>query len=671
MASEATTNVFGGLNRAIVKHGLVWTCFMCGIAGIVGYRNYSVAMRMLEKIRHRGPDGDGIWLSPQHEDPVSLCHARLSILDLSDQGTQPFHSQDNRYVLVFNGEIYNFLELRRELTAKYGAAFRSETDTEVLLQGIVYEGIGFVSKCNGMWAFALWDRVQRKLTLCRDRFGVKPLYYTMLSDGRIGFASEMKGLVPLLSSVSPAPYIDSIFRHQFEYEFSDLCAVGGIRRLPAGSFAELNNGRLDIIKWWNTLDHVCLDQGTYASQVDCWRDLFLDSIKLRMRSDVRIGTALSGGLDSSSVMAAMALIGSSTMHRDRRIADDWQYGICCTYPGGSLDETRWARKVADSCGVTFKGVVIDPMNCGWDILQSLSCVEDPYLTIPIPMLATYQAIKKLGVGVTLDGHGADELFCGYGHLRHALGCAKTYSQYSEIMAIDESTRTGIFSCNERASIKEKLRYHVRLFLANHNLFPRSWIKAHLLSSRLYRSIRYDELSIELVQARIDMQSHEAFKAMDVFSQVLYEMFHLTILPTLLRNYDRYSMASGLEVRMPFMDWRLVSYTFSLPWHAKLGGTFTKRVQRDALSGILCDPVLYRRDKIGWNAPAHEWFKGPLLPFMDDLMSSRDDSLYSRKSAAAWEHFRSIHRPSFADGQQLWNSILPQLWIRSLTTAHWN
>jgi len=643
---------------------------MCGIAGIIGKRDKAASQMMLEKIKHRGPDADGIWLSPINEFPASLCHTRLSILDLSEAGSQPFHSVDNRYVIVFNGEIYNYIELRDALISKYRISFRSRTDTEVLLYGFTLEGIDFLSKCNGMWAFCVWDRLENKATLCRDRFGVKPLYYIKINSGALGFSSEMKGLTPLLNSVHPSTNIESFFSNPFDYEFSDLCSINGISRIPGGSYAEFSNGKLEVTQWWNTLDHINRKDGAYPTLVNQWGELFTDSVKLRMRSDVRIGTALSGGLDSSSVLAVMAQIGRCEQHNQDRITHDWQHGICCSYPGSSLDETAWAARVAESCGVAFNSVAVNPIQSSWDLLHSLAQVEDPYITMPLPMLATYQAIKSLGVSVTLDGHGADELFSGYGHLNAALNCASSYNEYQEIIAIEASTRTGVFSRKEQESIKNRLRIHLKILLAKHKIFPRTILKS-LLSREYEPENNLDAFSSRLFKARLEMRNHENFKAMDLFSQVLYEIFHLTILPTLLRNYDRYSMANGLEIRMPFMDWRLVCYTFSLPWQAKLGGSFTKRIQRDSLSGVLCDDIRLRRDKIGWNAPVHEWFRGPLRPSIEESLKNLNDTPYIRKGVKAWEIFNNISHPTFADGQQLWISILPQLWMNSLSSHVWS
>ena len=166
---------------------------MCGIAGLIGRNSPKSAKALLDKINHRGPDGSGYWIAPESESPITLCHSRLSILDTTTLGSQPFHSSDGRFTIVFNGEIYNFLELREDLIKRYDIEFISDTDTEVLLYGLIYDGLDFLFKCNGMWAFCLWDRLEGKATLCRDRFGIKPLFYSSLYGSCLGFSSEMKG----------------------------------------------------------------------------------------------------------------------------------------------------------------------------------------------------------------------------------------------------------------------------------------------------------------------------------------------------------------------------------------------------------------------------------------------------------------------------------------------
>ena len=208
---------------------------MCGIGGIIGRRSEKSAKKIIKKLYHRGPDSNNYWISQNNDFPITLCHTRLSILDLTKAGSQPFFSEDKRFVLVFNGEIYNFLELREDLEKK-GCVFKTKTDTEVLLQGLINEGIDFQLKCNGMWAFCLWDRKLSKAILGRDRYGVKPLYYSFLEDNSLIFGSEMKSITPFLKSITPSKYINLLFDplHLFNYEATDQCVLSDIKRLKPG-----------------------------------------------------------------------------------------------------------------------------------------------------------------------------------------------------------------------------------------------------------------------------------------------------------------------------------------------------------------------------------------------------------------------------------------------------
>ena len=340
---------------------------MCGIIGVIGkpINVESIQQRLLESISHRGPDGSGFWetLTP----PVWLGHTRLSILDLTDSASQPMTSDCGRWVIVFNGEIYNFLELRRQLI-KLGFSFRTESDTEVFLKGLIHFGPDFQLQCNGMWAFCLWDTVEQVALFGRDRFGKKPLYWSKLSTG-ITFASEMKGIYPLLNSVEPSKEIKKAFENMFSYEATEWCVVKGVNRIPPGYIAYYRNGEFSLKRWWCTLDHLREIKVPYREQVEEFKALFLDAVRIRMRADVRIGTALSGGLDSSSVFCSMAHIMGAQLAEEpgARVSADWQHGVCANFPGSSIDEAHWAKMVTDSIGLPLTLVPTDPINSGWKI----------------------------------------------------------------------------------------------------------------------------------------------------------------------------------------------------------------------------------------------------------------------------------------------------------------
>lgn len=612
---------------------------MCGITGIIGADNLTKSH--LELLRHRGPDSCGMWKAPAGEFPAGLGHTRLSIIGLDSSGNQPMLSRDERYVLVFNGEIYNFIELKLELE-KRGHIFITKTDTEILLYGLIEYGPKFMLKCNGMWAFCLWDRLAKKALFGRDRFGKKPLYFAKLPHQGISFASEMKGLYPYLSKIEPSNDIEVHFKKLFDYEHTEDCVVKGITRLQPGHYATWSGGELSVRRWWNTLDHLITPPVRYEEQVEQWREIFLDAVRLRMRADVKIGTALSGGLDSSATFSAMAYLAKNG-YTDGRSSSEWQHGFCAHYPDSTLDESNWAKIVTDAFDLPLDLVEINPTGSKWTLEDALYQVEDPYLTMPTPMLELYSAISKAGVKVTLDGHGADELFSGYGHIPLAYLNASN-NEMIEIDAIEKSTRTGILSLNSSSTVKWRLEKKI-------GAYSRPYVEKLKDLVRGVPSLSYED------------KKHPEFKKMTKFDQSLYELFHVTALPTLLRNYDRYSMASGVEVRMPFLDYRLVCCTFSLPWTSKLGGGYTKRILRDAMKGIVPEEIRKRRDKIGWNAPLHEWLTSKELAIQIDTIAGESSS--NEKINKIWTKYRKIKTPNFMDGQKVWKKMLPHLWKHSL------
>ncbi len=585
-----------------------------------------------------------------------MCHTRLSILDLSSAGSQPMFSRDKNYVLTFNGEIYNYLELKKNLE-KQGLIFDSETDTEVLLQGLILEGEEFLSKCNGMWAFCLWDRKRKKALLCRDRFGVKPLYYHFKNnENNLIFSSEMKGITPFLNEIKSNPNINEFIKNLFNYETTQNCSIEGIENLEPGEIIIYENQRIKKKRFWNTLDHIDFVNISYKNQIEQWEYLFRDAVKIRMRSDVPIGSALSGGLDSSGVVAMICDTLKSNNKNSFKV-------FCNSFPGTCNDEFEWALKVACEKGINLNKVILDKNDFNLSLEDSFAIVEDPYLTIPHPFLITYKKIKKLGISVSIDGHGADELFSGYGHIKRAFSCCSSPKELAELKAINESTKSGIYSPKEkrikRDWIKEKIYSVLRIhYRKTNNYF--SGISSKILGKS----------NLKNIPMNYTFKNHNNYLEMDAFNQILYEIFHCTILPTLLRNYDKYSMSSGVEIRMPFLDWRLVTYSFSIPYSSKIGAGYSKRIERDAFKNILSDLVRLRRQKIGWNAPSHVWLKEIFSDNINDiLMSNKNDILY-KDALATWHKFQSNNSPSYHDGEKTLKSLLPLIWNESINSNVW-
>lgn len=613
---------------------------MCGIFGVMNVKlPKEKAEICLERIRHRGPDAEGLW----QEDGVTLGHRRLSVLDLSENGSQPMAYAGGRYEMVYNGEIYNFIEIRNELEQK-GYHFQSDSDTEVVLAAFTEWKEGCLSRFNGMWAIAVWDRQEKKMFLSRDRFGVKPLYYAQLPGDayRFAFASEMKALTPLLKEVRPNRKIVMNPDLMVHYEHTEECVIEGIRRFPQASYAYADENGMKITKFYETLDHIHPVPKAYNEQVEEFRELFLDACKVRMRSDVTIGTALSGGLDSSATICAMAHLAESDT--DVRMNHDWQHAFVASFPGTALDETAFAKKVTDYLGIPSTFVEIDPLKMMDRFEDCLAMFEDVYVTSPIPMMMLYGALREHGTLVTIDGHGADELFGGYTFdFLHALDDAESRADRSLILsAYMDSFPKDDSNTALHMSAGQILRKHYR----------------RKITGRLRGSF-----------VRPEASSNPKFKKLDHLNRVLYASSHENILPTLLRNYDRYSMANGVEIRMPFMDYRIVEYAFSIGWRSKLHGGYSKSIIRDAMAPFMPEEIAYRKSKIGFNTPIVEWMQGPMKEYFLDIVHSSGFSsctlLEPEKVRRQVENVISGSHVSFAEGESAFRSLYPYLWQRAV------
>lgn len=605
---------------------------MCGIFGYIGYIDKNLAKKCTNTLAHRGPDGFGL----HHTDNFCFGHRRLAILDLSEKGKQPMSYANDRYWITYNGEIYNFLEIKNELTKK-GYKFFSETDTEVILAAFTEWKEKCLKKFNGMWAFAIWDNVNKKLFLSRDRFGKKPLFFSQIENNFI-FASEMKAITPLLKNIEPN--LKLIKGKMFAYEHTEECLIKNIKRFPAGHFGYYKNEKLHIKKYWNTLDHLIKIPKSYEDQLAMFQELFLDACKIRMRSDVPIGTALSGGLDSSAVISSLAHIGK---RGGERLSANWQNAFIASFPGSILDEVKYAKKVTDNIGINPHIIQINPEKYIKKLNNFFYLFEEIYNTSPIPFIVTYEAMRKNKIIVTLDGHGADELFGGYG--------------FDILNAFDNSKWHSIKSL-------EMLSAYYGIAINNSGQFRKLPPKSIYAIKSLIKKI-LGKSSNQLTSGNV---SHKNWDSLDCLNKILYNSTHETTLPTLLRNYDRYSMINGVEIRMPFMDHRIVSFAFSLPWTSKIKNGFTKSIIRDSLSDFMPKKIAYRKTKIGFNSPIIDWIKGPLKPFLFDIVNSSSflNSNYIDSKTIKGKIENTIKDPNatFTMGMDIWKSLSPYLWEQS-------
>lgn len=594
---------------------------MCGIFGCVGKMYKEDAFQCISRISHRGPDAMGV----RQLEGATLAHARLSILDVSDAAVQPMPDFTGRYWIVFNGEIYNYIELRKELE-NAGYHFRTQSDTEVLLYAYIEWGEAFQYKCNGMWALAIWDQLEKALFLSRDRFGVKPLFYYIQND-IFYFASEMKAFFPVMEVRKPNYKIFDR-RQYFAYEATEQCTIDGIYRFPSGSCAVYKQSGMTIKKWWETLEHLTDVPESYEEQVEYLRELFLDACRIRMRSDVPIGTALSGGVDSGSVFGAMSYI---ARRGDLHMCTDWQNAFVASMPGTQIDETKEASIAAEYAGVKPNNVKISP-NIGADeLIRYLYLCEEPYNTSPVAFMQTYQAVHDSGIKVTLDGHGADELFAGYGiEIRYALNDAMGSVESQKMVHETYNNVTG-----ENVSLEK------------------------MLSARKYADY----------ENKIDKKNRDIWSGMSQLNRRLYIQTHVETLPTLLRCYDRYSMANSVEIRMPFMDYRIVSFALSTPWNSKVRNGYTKCIVRDMAAPFMSEKILKKKRKTGFNSPMGEWFHNELREFLLDTVASKDfiecDLVNPVRIKMMVGEFFQQGKIDLGTANGIWTAIVPYLWKKAV------
>ena len=564
---------------------------MCGIAGIINFRGREVESaqlsRLLDQLAHRGPDGDGTWFNAERN--VAFGHRRLAIIDPGPSGYQPMASADGRYVITFNGEIYNFIELRQELEAK-GAIFRTQSDTEVILAAWQAWKEDMLPRFNGMWALAIFETHTRHLFLARDRFGIKPLLYAM-SPERLVFASEQRAIVRsgLITASIDIDVARRLLIDAFGIEGSERTLCNEVRRLQGGHFMWLREGKLSVQRWWCTLDHLPVLPKTEAERVERFRELFQDAVALRMRSDVPIGTCLSGGFDSSAVICAMSAHQESGMGPRDNAA--WRHAFVATFPGESYDERPMAEEAAAWAKVDPTFLEIGQNEALTDLDQILDDTDDVYIGLPTAVWLIYRELNRQNVRVSLDGHGADELMGAY----RQVGGSAAFRIRNALAGLSSNSRWASRGVDlmRAIMIKQQGQYFLRGGLSempaplsvvgDGDAMPDDWGS---LNRRLYR------------------------------------MFHGTVLPTILRNFDRISMAHGIEVRMPFMDWRLVAHTMALPETSKSANGYTKMVARKAMANLMPESIRMGRRKVGFNSPMPAWLNGPLSNWTAALLQQK-------------------------------------------------
>jgi asparagine synthase (glutamine-hydrolysing) len=624
---------------------------MCGICGILGNAG-SVAdarqavSRMMELLAHRGPDGEGLVETPG----AVLGHRRLAIIDL-EHGAQPMASPDGRHVLVFNGEIYNYIELRNALTAA-GVAFRTASDTEVLLQMLIRHGPAALSQLNGMFAFAFVDRQTGEWLIARDPFGIKPLYYAQL-DGAIAFASEIKALF-VHPGIRPEPDWAGLQEYlTFQFCLYDKTLFKGVKKVEPGCYVAGSGGAIrKIERYWDTRYEVDEDH-TESYFIERLRALIEDSGRLQIRADVPLGAHLSGGLDSSAVAAAARRRRAAPVKAFHgRFADGPQY-----------DESGYARTAAQGTGCELIETVITPAQFVEDLPRLVRAMDEPAAG---PGLFPQYRVSRLArehVKVVLGGQGGDEIFGGYA--RYLIG----YLEQALKGAIFETQEEGrhvvtLSSIIPNLPVLQEYRPLLQHFWRD-GLFDD-------MDARYFRLIdRSPDLEHLLsgdARARFDRQAvfgefRRLFNHPGTLSYV-NKMTHFdikTLLPALLHIEDRVSMAVSLESRVPLLDTRIVDLVTSMPPQVKFHGGRTKHVFRNAIAGLIPDAILNRKDKMGFPVPLSEWVRrSPVRDFVCDVLldrRSRERGLFDPRA------LEGLIGAEAAFGRQLWGVLCLELWHR--------
>ncbi len=571
---------------------------MCGIAGIIqtnlsGY-NKDHLKKMTHALAHRGPDGEGFW-QDEHSN-VLLGHRRLSIIDLSEAGDQPMHYL-NRYTIIHNGEIYNYIELRETLQKK-GYSFHSQTDTEVIAAAYDCWQELCVDYFDGMFAFAIWDEKEKELFAARDRFGEKPFFY-YYDNNNLLFASEMKAL--WAAGIERKPNQKMLFNF-ITIGYTDNPSEPGetffesINKLPPATTLKysFNTRQLSLEKYWD-IDPESMDKKiTDDEAIEKFTALFTSSVKRRLRSDVTIGTSLSGGLDSSSVIAMLDELQS---------LDYKPKAFTAVFPNFDKDESAFSKQAAaafhlEQFMVDVKG---EDLVSDWEKLCYHQ--EEPFGSASIfAQYKVYQLAKEQGVKVLLDGQGADETLAGY---------HKYYKWYwQELFRNRKLYRSKELKAAAAIGIGEKFDY--KNMIAAY--FP-AFASVVMERQYLLKAIRQEDLAKDFVR----LHSKEAYYTPPEYfdlNGVLYFNTCIHGLEELLRYADRNSMAHSREVRLPFLSHELIAFIFSLPSHFKIREGWTKWLLRKSMDNKLPAAITWRKDKVGFEPPQKNWMQ---LPSMQELI----------------------------------------------------
>jgi asparagine synthase (glutamine-hydrolysing) len=610
---------------------------MCGINGFT-WKDEPLIEKMNQSLRHRGPDDQNTYIDGK----ISLGHCRLSIIDLSPAGRQPKSNEDGSIWIIFNGEIYNFQEIRAILE-KSGHKFSSNTDTEVIVHAYEEWGTNCVERFNGMWAFAIYDKNKSILFFSRDRFGVKPLYFCRHEKGLV-FSSEIKGI--LQHDTKRVPNDMAVYDFLvlgFVDHLPDTFFQGIERLMPGESMIyELSSGTLKRFRWYDLHSKMMraekLSEEKAAKNI---RELFMDSVRYRLISDVPVGSCLSGGIDSSAIVYAMRKLNETAEVKT----------FSLIFPGNKLDESDYIKEVVKATKV--KGYAVSPTT--EDLIRDLDDLiqtqEEPFGSMSIyGQYKVMELAHKNDMKVLLDGQGSDEIFAGY-------------FVYYKYLLFESLLRLRLkeFKTTSKA-IKNKINDMV--------IFPAMTILSKMgLSEGPLQDFWLSRKKYLNKSDGIKLANPLNERGFDL-NRALYSDLTQYSIPQLLRYEDKNSMRWSIESRVPFLDYRLVEYAMSLPSSYKIRKGTTKYILRKALKDLVSDRILGRRDKIGFATPDEDWLMSPaFIELAKEILNSKKfrSRKYWRQSEVLHllnEHLESDSKHRTNQSDVLWRIINIELWLRT-------
>lgn len=629
---------------------------MCGICGVYNFQSSSaveaeILDRMSDRLAHRGPDDAGNYVSPDRK--LGLAHRRLSIIDLTSSGHQPMADPSGKWQIVFNGEIYNHLDLRCALEQK-GYPYRSHSDTETVLHLFREYGIEALKQLRGMFALAIWDENRRELTLARDRIGIKPLYYT-IQNGILIFASEIKAILahPL---VSPALDPEALYHYlTLAAAPAPLTMFAGIKKLPAGYWMRIDgNGKVTYTRWWDAIRNQPTLDGDETTIAQGILTHLRDAVKSHMISDVPFGVFLSGGIDSTTNVALMSeLMDQPVQSFSVSIAGQDQF-----------NEFEHARRMAKHFHCDHHEVEIDDRHF-ISLLQKLAYLQDEPLADPVcvPLYYVSQLARQHGVPVIQVGEGADELFCGYPKFLLAL---QLIGKWEKLQSVPKSLWRASYRMAGRM-LESTGRYlereHLRRLGGQEELFWGGAIafleyeKEKLLSPAMRERCRNFHTSdqIETLYETFDGQG-------DYFARMTYLELKQRLPELLLMRVDKMAMAHSIETRVPFLDHLLVEYVLRIPPTMHYKDNTLKYLLKKAVTGIVPDEIL-NRPKVGFCGSAKNMVSPRVDGFAYDLLTSQSDFLGEIVNRDYIERVFARHHRGENQGMRIWNLLNLALWYR--------